>query len=48
MYGDRKWLRYMDEVWGLDVLGQQGTKKVQTSSLDPYMFWEDSSLDVEA
>ena len=45
MYGDKEWIRYMDEVWGLDVLGQQGELKARYSSLDPYYFWLDKNLD---
>ena len=45
MYGDKEFRRYMDEVWGLDLLGHQGRDMAHNSSLDPYYFWEKESID---
>ena len=48
MFGDKQWIRYMDEQWGLDVLGQQIEEKARYGSLDPYYFWKESLMDCES
>ena len=40
MYGDKAYRQYMDERWGIDLLGQQATQKIVDAGLDSYYFWE--------
>ena len=37
---DKEYRHYLDEKWGIDLLGKQGTKKIVNSGLDPYYFMD--------
>ena len=43
IFGDEEYRRYMDERWGIDLLGGKGNKKAIDAGLDPYYFWDSDS-----
>ena len=38
MFGDKEYRKYLDEKWGLDLLGGKGTKKIY-EPIDPFYFF---------
>ena len=39
IFGDEGFRHYMDERWGVDLLGRQGSKRATDGGLDSYYFW---------
>ena len=38
MFADKEYRKYLDETWGLDLLGGQGTQKIM-DMVDPFCFF---------
>ena len=38
MFADKEYRKYLDEKWGLDLLGGQGTQKIM-DTVDPFCFF---------
>ena len=43
MFADKEYRKYLDEKWGLDLLGGQGTKKVY-EPIDPFIFFDSDKM----
>ena len=39
IFADEEYRRYMDEKWGVDLLGRKGSERAANGGLDPYYFW---------
>ena len=39
IYGDKEYRHYLDENFGIDLLGRQGTSKCAHVGLDPYYYF---------
>ena len=33
-------MRYLDEEWGIDILGKAGTQKALNGGIDPWFFYD--------
>ena len=43
IFKDAEFREYMDEKWGVDLLGRKVNKKSVDAGLDPYYFWDPES-----
>ena len=44
IFKDKEYRDFLDEKWGIDLLGRQGTQKIKDAGLDPYYFYSKENI----